>query len=471
MPSDIPAGEYPLTESIKNLIKQAPVFVAPDATIADAAQQMQRARIGSILVAADPPGIVTDRDLRGRVLAANLSPQAPVARVMTRPLKTVEANTPAFSALKTMVEENIHHLVVTEESKIIGVVSATDLLIYQTTSPLYLRNVIDRVAENSALEKYADEVASLVAALFRGGLGALEISQIVSALNDALTQKLVQLCERSLGPAPAPYAWIVFGSEGRSEQTLLTDQDNAIVFADDSKKNGPAYFEALAKRVVEGLIHAGFPPCPGGFMAINWCKPLSEWQQLFRDWITVPKPEALLDASIFFDFRPVAGSLPLERLENIIAQAKNERRFLAHMLAGALAFRPALGLFNQLRTENGTIDLKKKGIAPIVGLARAAGLAAGSRARSTIERLRIGGKSGIIFDAATAQDLTEVLRLLLRLRLRAQLTVGHDRRPIGHAVDISSLSRMERRQLRQGFVAVKQLQHDLRGVWQLDRLG
>jgi CBS domain-containing protein len=205
-------------------------------------------------------------------------------------------------------------------------------------------------------------------------------------------------------------------------------------------------------------------------MAINWCKPLNEWQQLFRGWITLPKPDALLDASIFFDFRPVAGSLPLEALDNIISHAKKERRFLAHMLAGALAFRPALGLFNQLRTENGTIDLKRKGIAPIVGLARAAALTAGSRARSTVERLRIGGASGLIFDAATAEDLTEVLRLLLRLRLRAQLAAWHERQPISHAVKVAQLSRIERRQLREGFVAVKQLQDNLRGVWQLDRL-
>lgn len=469
MQSDIRPGEYSLAQPIKNLIKQAPVFVAPDATIASAAQQMQRARIGSILVTADPPGIVTDRDLRGRVLAANVSPEAPVVSVMTRPLKTVDAAAPAFSALRTMVEQNIHHLIVIEESQIIGVVSATDLLIYQTKSPLYLRNVIDRIGENSDLGEYAEQIASQVDALFRGGLGALEISQIVSGLNDALTQKLVELAERTLGPAPTPYAWIVFGSEGRSEQTLLTDQDNALVFAENAEHER-TYFEALAKRVVDGLIRARFPACPGGFMAINWCKPLNEWQQLFRGWITLPKPDALLDASIFFDFRPVAGSLPLDALDNIISHAKKERRFLAHMLAGALAFRPALGLFNQLRTENGTIDLKRKGIAPIVGLARAAALTAGSRARSTVERLRIGGASGLIFDGTTAEDLTEVLRLLLRLRLRAQLAAWHERQPISHAVEVAQLSRIERRQLREGFVAVKQLQDNLRGVWQLDRL-
>ncbi len=321
---------------------------------------MQEARVGSVLIAADPPGIVTDRDLRSRVLAAGLGPETFVTQVMTRPLKTIDGDAPAFAALRFMLEENIHHLPVTEEGKIVGVISATDLLHLQSKNPIYLRGAIDSWAGLANAVNYSQEISSLVRALFDSGLSAIHISQIVSSLNDALVKRLVALSVAQLGAAPTPYAWIVFGSEGRLEQTLLTDQDNALIYADDSDA-ARAYFATLAKQVVDGLIQAGFPPCAGGFMATHWCKPLAAWQELFGQWIRLPKPQALLDAAIFFDFRAVAGDLPLAPLEEIITTAKIEKRFLAQMTRDAIVFHPPLGFFNRLRSDHGKLDLKKGG--------------------------------------------------------------------------------------------------------------
>ena len=464
-----PQLDYTLTQAVKRLIKVAPVFVAADANVGDAAQQMQRARTGSVLVATEPPGIVTDRDLRGRVLAANLGPDTPVTQVMTRPLKTIDSDMLAFSALRLMVDENIHHLPVVEEGKIVGVISSTDLLFHQTNNPVYLRRVIDNLDEAvAATGGYAAAIAALANTLFQGGLGALQIAQMVSSLNDALVKRLVQLAETTLGDPPGPYAWIVFGSEGRMEQTLLTDQDNALVFDEAMKEEDRAYFSALSKRVIDSLIQAGFPPCPGGFMAINWCKPLSEWRQLFAQWIRLPEPQALLDAAIFFDFRVVAGNLSLESLEEIISGAQDQRRFLTHMLNGAVAFRPPLGFLNRLRTENGGIDIKMAGIAPIVSLARVAALATGSRERSTLERLSVGRLSGSVIDPESARLLSEIFPLFLRLRLRAQLAErkNHDR--IDNRIDLAGLSSFERRQLKDALVIIKRIQEDLRVAWRLD---
>jgi CBS domain-containing protein len=253
------------------------------------------------------------------------------------------------------------------------------------------------------------------------------------------------------------------------EQTLLTDQDNALIFSAESDESS-SYFAALSERVVNGLIQAGFPPCPGGFMATNWRKPLDEWRQLFTRWIRLPEPQALLDAAIFFDFRVVAGALSLEPLEEIIASARNEKRFLTHMLNGALAFHPPLGFFNRLRSEDGKIDIKKSAIAPIVGLARVAALAAGSRERSTLERLRVAGESGSIMDRDSAQALTEMMPFFLRARLRAQILARQNRQPIGNTIVLADLSQLERRHLKEYFILVKQIQENLRAIWRLDRI-
>ena len=297
----LPLANANLALPVKRLVRRAPLFIEPGATIAQAAQAMQAARVGSILIAGEPPGIVTDRDLRGRVLAAGLAPDIPVGQVTTRPVKTIDSDAPTLAALRLMLEENIHHLPLTEEGKIIGVISATDLLFHQGKNPLYLRGFIEALDNTAEAARYGAEIGQLASSLFHSGLSAIHISQIVSTLNDALTKRLVALAIGKLGAAPTPFAWIVFGSEGRMEQTLLTDQDNALVF-DDSGEAARNYFNQLAQLVVDGLIQAGFPRCPGGFMATGWCKPLGEWQQLFANWVHVPKPRALLDASI----QPVA---------------------------------------------------------------------------------------------------------------------------------------------------------------------
>jgi CBS domain-containing protein len=452
------------------LVRRTPLFVEPGATVTQAAQAMQEARVGSVLIATDPPGIVTDRDLRGRVLAAGLGPETSVVQVMTRPVQTIDADAPTFAALRLMLEENIHHLPVTEEGKIIGVVSATDLLLHQGKNPIYLRGAIDRWDGLANNVNYAEEIGSLVQTLFNGGVAAVQIGQIVSSLNDALVKRLVTVAIAKLGPAPTPYCWIVFGSEGRLEQMLLTDQDNALIYAEESDA-ARTYFAALAKQVVNGLIQAGFPLCAGGFMATNWCKPLAAWHQLFSQWISVPKPSALLDAAIFFDFRPVAGTLSLKALDEIIASAKSQKLFLSHMARGAMDFYPPLGFFHRLRSENGKVDLKKGGIAPIVGLARVAALAAGSGERSTLERLNAAKDSGALLSREDATALGEIFPFLFQLRLQAQLQALGAEQAIDHSVSLTDLSPRVRRHLKEAFVAIKRIQDAIRVAWQLDRLG
>jgi len=463
-----PLSVSPLALPIKHLIKQPPLYVPTGATVAQAARAMQDNHVGSVLIASDPPGITTDRDLRGRVLAATLGPDTLVDEIMSRPLITADADAPAFTCLRLMLEENIHHLPVVEEGRIVGVVSASALLLHQQHNPLYLRGTIDQW-DDSRAPNYAEEIGDMVRILFTSGLAPIQIGQIVSSLNDALAKRLVALNVTKLGTPPTPFAWIIFGSEGRREQTLLTDQDNALVYQDDSAA-AREYFAQLAKQVVDALIKAGFPPCAGGFMATHWCKPLAEWQELFTQWIHLPKPQALLDAAIFFDLRAVAGNLSLASLDAVVATAQAQKLFLAYLARDALNFRPPLGFFNSLRSINGRVDLKKGAIVPIVGLARAAALAAGSQERSTLARLRAAEASGQLLSRDDAIALAEIYPALFQLRLRAQLNARTAGTRIDHCVRLTELSALERRHLKEALIIIKNLQNGIRAAWQLDRL-
>jgi CBS domain-containing protein len=233
-----------------------------------------------------------------------------------------------------------------------------------------------------------------------------------------------------------------------------------VIYGQESE-TARVYFAALAQRVVDGLIQVGFPPCAGGFMATRWCKSLEEWRRLFARWVRTPEPQALLDAAIFFDFRPVAGGLSLAPLDEILAGAGAEKSFIAHLAEVALV-HPPLGFFNRIRSDDGKVDVKKSGLAPIVGLARAAALAAGSLERSTLARLAAAGKSGIFLSQDDASELAEIFQFLLQLRLRQQLAALQANRPLDHNIHLNALSTLERRHLKEAFVMIRRIQDGIR---------
>ena len=451
-----PETDQGLSVPVKYLVAQAPIFVPPGATVQNAAQTMTEANVSSVLVADSPPGILTDRDLRRRVLAAGRGPDTPVSEVMTRPLVTLDSDTPVHGAMMLMLEQQIHHLALVEEGEVVGLISSSDLLRHQSQNPIFLQRQLASLRDPEVLAGYGPGISQAVEMLFRGGLGAPQIGRIISTLNDTLISRLVQLAEEELGPPPMPYAWIVFGSEGRSEQALLTDQDNALVYAEPSNA-ARDYFASLAAFVVDRLVAAGFPPCPGGYMATNWCMPLGEWQDLFAGWIARPEPQALMEAGIFFDFRRVHGDLSLEPLERQLADAHANGIFLAYMAQAANTFAPPLGFFNRIRSEDGFVDLKKGGIAPVVGLARALALAAGSRERSTLERLQ-AAVQGNKLSGEGADNLGGAFQFFLHLRLRRQLAAVQAGETPDNRILLKDLTAREQRLLKDAFVMVRELQ-------------
>lgn len=454
---------------VGELITRPPVFVARQCTIGEAAQVMRKHQISSVLVEGNPLGILTDRDLRNRVLAEGKGPETPVVEVMSSPVKTLPASTPLFEALSFMVNQGIHHLPIEQDGHIVGVVTDTVFMRQQTKSPLRLLRRLERTHNPDDLKGYAHELSGIAESLLTGGLAANEIGRSISALNDQLIRILLDLAEERLGPPPTPYAWIVFGSEGRMEQALLTDQDNALIYLEETP-GAQRYFAELAEYVVGGLIQAGFPPCPGGYMATHWHKPIVDWQNLFQRWVETPTPQELLEAQIFFDFRKVYGQLSLEPLDKIIAASGQHAIFLAQLAKASLKFRPPLGFFRQIREEEGGVDIKKGGIAPIVSLARVYALEAGSLAKGTVERLKAAARENKI-SQESAETLVEAFGFLLRLRLRQQLTNLRQGLPPHNKIFLDQLSSLERRHLKEVFLKIREMQEAMSQRFRTHQLG
>jgi CBS domain-containing protein len=249
---------------------------------------------------------------------------------------------------------------------------------------------------------------------------------------------------------------MVFGSEGRMEQTLLTDQDNALVFADEGLA-GRDWYQRLAERANEDLQTAGFPRCPGGYMARNWNGPMAEWVRRFAGWIDQPSAKALLEASIFFDFRRVGGTLSLAPLEAVLATARERTNFLRFLARSAMEFKPPHPLLLRLKGESSEVDLKAQGISPVVFLARCYALEAGSPHRSTFERLDAAAAARLVDDEVYAST-AEAYRFLLRLRLGLQLRALRDGATPSNTVALSALAPVERSRLKDSLRAVKRWQ-------------
>jgi CBS domain-containing protein len=449
---------------VDKLLRRPAVWVEGGATVGEAARVMGEERISSVLVRTDPPGIITDRDLRKRVLGAGLGPGTPVTDVFSRPVLTVAADTPLYDAWVTLLDAGLHHLPVTRDGQIVGVLTSTDVLRSTAQGPVAVLKGVERLASRESLPGYATQVTEMVSKLLSAGLEATAIAGLVARLNDALLRPILRWAEADLGPPPAPYAWIVFGSEGRMEQTLLTDQDNALVYADAGAAQA-GWYQALAERVNTDLEAAGFPRCPGGYMARNWRGTLSEWRQRFEGWLDVPTPKALLVACIFFDFRRVGGQLDLEPLDQLLDQAPQKPIFLRLLAKDALGFHPPATLLMRLKGESSVVDLKAHGISPIVGLARRLALEAGTRARSTLARLESAVRAELI-PADEAATISETYRFLVGLRLRLQLGMAAQGKPVVNKVTLAELGEIERSRLKDAFRAIRRWQE--RATYQMN---
>ncbi len=466
-----------MTTPLRDLLRRAPVLLPPTADIVSAARLMRQQRVSSVLVVDGQRlvGIVTDRDLRSRVVAEALSPQAPIADIATPSPRCLPPQATGFDAMLLMTRHNIHHLPVLDSNaagaQVLGVVSLSDLQVQQDNSAVFLAGEIYRQPDVPGLVRASTRIRSLQRQLAAAGASAYASGHVITAITDALTTRLLELATARLGPPPLPYAWVAAGSQARGEQTARSDQDNCLLLDDsfDSAEHG-RYFEALARYVCDGLDACGYMHCPGGIMAMTeaWRQPLAAWAQYFENWIERPEPKALMWSCVFFDQRAVHGdSTLLARLRaEVLQRGRGNARFLAHMAANALSREPPLGLFGGIRAarggeHEGTVDLKHLGIAPIVELARVYALSAGDAAVNTHERLERAAAGGDV-SAGSAHDLRGALEFLATQRIRHQARQLEAGRHADNFLPLADLSQFERSQLKDAFAVVRMLQQVLR---------
>lgn len=421
-----------------------------------------------------PEGILTDRDLRERVLAAGRSPGEPVGSVMSAPLVTISPEASLLDAVLDMTRLGLHHLAVMEAGQLLGVVSGHDLLHLHAAAPVQLARMIRSARTLKELAPVLPALVETIRRLFEQGLSGSDIGRIAAEINDHLVRQVLGLVEEALrdsgaGTPPVAYCWLALGSEGRREQTIRTDQDNALVYEDPPaglRERVQSHVRALAERVIAALTELGHPRCPAGFMASNprWCQPLAVWSGYVREWIGEPLAgKHLLYVSTCFDFRPVAGSEALARtLRNEIRTQVNAwRSFPRHLAKAAVSHAPPLGMFGRLLLERKGnargIDVKLNGMLPLVNALRAYAVDLGLDETNTLERLAAATAAGC-FTAPEAEETRRAYETLFHLRLGHQLRRLAAGQPPDNVVDPRALDRDDQGRLKEAFRAIRRVQ-------------
>ncbi len=449
------------------------VTVPEDTTIRDAARIMAENKISSLVILNRyniPAGIITDRDLREKVVSASRSVTEPVRNIMTISLIRVDANDSCFEAVLKMIKYNIHHMLVIQEGELKGIMTNHDLMLLQGASPLSFANDIEKQHTVEGLVPASGKINNIIGLLLQEGARAGSITKIITEMNDRLIKKVLEIAERKFGQPPAPYCWVVLGSEGRKEQTFRTDQDNAIIYADapsaETEDGAEKYFSDFSAFVKDSLVKIGFPPCRADYMASNpqWRKPLSVWKKYFQNWIIEPDPDAILKSLIFFDFRPLHGKMSLhEELRNFyFPLIERYTTFLGHMANMIVKNTPPVGFFKSFVVEkNGEhkneFDLKVKGIAPLNDIIRLFALEKGVRSTSTPERIAaLREKHSVVREYQ--KEIEHAFEFIMMLRIHYQFEQIKEGRVPGNFINPDKLSSLEKKTIREAFHLISKLQ-------------
>lgn len=455
-------------------VRRAPVTCNAHVSIADAARTMDEQGISSLIITdrEEIAGIITDADMRSRVVAAGVDPGQPVSVVMTRSVRTIAPDALVFEAMLSMSELGIHHLPVAGGGQVVGVVTAADIMRQLQTDPIYLAADVAR-SSLEELEGAYNDAARVAVRFFERGASAAETQRLLTSIADAVARRLGTLGVDKLGPPPVPFAFVAVGSQARGEMGPASDQDNALVLADsyDAAEHGQ-YFAELTDFICQGLARAGQVLCPGEMMASNpaWRMTVSEWERTFHGWVTAPQPDALLHAQVFFDFRAVFGCG--EGWEEMVAGVRSSaltsayasKRLHTHLAALATYREPPVGFFRGFVLERSgdyahTLDIKRGGTAAVVQMARLYAIASGVDEVGTVARLK--GTAGGSVSAKGASDLLDAYVYLTDLAMRHQVAQVRTGQPPNYHIDPKQLPERDRAALRDAFGVIKSLQNAL----------
>ena len=466
---DSSAGTNTLaTVRVDQLMARNPQTCAPSDTVQSGAQRMHAARISSLCVEENGQlcGIVTLRDLSGKVVAKALPGTTPVAEVMTSNPLHLPAQAIGSDVLHAMMEHRIGHIPIVQDGQLVGIVTQTDLTRHQALSSAELVGDIAKADTASAMAAATARIPAILAQLVAGGSPHQVVTRLIA---DTATRRLLTLAEAQLGPPPVPYLWLACGSQGRQEQTGVSDQDNCLLLDDAATPEMMPYFADLAQFVCDGLDAAGYFYCPGEMMATNpkWCQPLRVWRGYFASWIAKPDPMAQMLASVMFDLRPIGGHMPLfEQLQGeTLAEAGKNSIFVAHMIANSLKHTPPLGLFRGFATlrsgeHKDHLDLKHNGVVPVVDLGRIYALQGGLAPVNTRARLQAAQAAGLLSQSG-GRDLLDAYDLIAETRLAHQAQQVRAGQKPDNFLPPATLSEFERSHLRDAFVIVKTMQSAL----------
>lgn len=465
-----------LSAKVADLLQRPPLLLPSSATIQHAALHMRDAGESCLLLtqAGQPTqiaGLITDRDLRNRVVAAAMPITEPVATIMTEQLVTVQANQFVFEAMLLMLKHNLHHLPVLSQQQPLGVLAIADIIRYESNNSLFIVSSIYQQHSVAELAQLSAAVQQCFVRMVHEDANSQMIGSAMATIGRNFKQRLLELAEQTLGPPPIPYCFLALGSMARDEQLIVTDQDNALILDNrfDAAKHD-AYFAALAEFVCNGLAACGYPLCSGDIMATNprWRQPLHIWQAYFQDWISQPTPAKLLQSNIFFDLDGVWGQTEWADMLNqqICDMAPRHTLFLASMARNALQRTPPLGFFQDFVMEedgrqNNSLNIKRRGTAPFADLLRVYALSFGSKARNSYQRL-LALHTQNILPKGRADDLRDAYEVIAMTRIRQQAYALSQQQVPDNNIKPEQLSEFERKHLKAAFLVLANAQKFLK---------
>jgi CBS domain-containing protein len=466
---------------VKNVCRN-PVFTCPpDCNIVDAATLMHKQNVAGLVVIENdkPVGILSVGDLRDAIATSGADLSAcKVQDVMHSGVSTVRHVAYVFEAIFKMAKNNIHRLaVIDEKQQIVGMINATDLLSQQTRSPLYLTQEIETAETFEELQRINGRIMQMVQSAMDSGADTRSLVHLIAHFNDSFTERIISIMERDEGlRLPDKAAYLALGSEGRGEQTLRTDQDSAMVYADGLSKSELDDCETFSKRLVDVLEFVGIPRCPGNSMASNpqWRHSLSEWKDILEQWITVPKSEYMVNFGMFQDFRTIHGDTSLEEELHkfIYMTAQRHKIFFPYVAKNIVRFPAPLGMFGRIKVERsgkhrGKVELKKAGIFAITEGVSLLALENDVDHGTTWDKLEKLSELGIL-SSKDSEMISECFSLLVGFRLQKQLADLAEKKKPSNAIDPQRLPEKSREQLREALRGVNHLLKIIKDHYRLD---